>query len=67
MKNKLKPSKEIGKGLTAFNDSIKEDIAKRHVVACRLTEEEYQLYLTARGDKKTDSKYLRELIKSDLK
>ena len=67
MKNTMKPEEEIGKGVNnAFCDEIKEEIAKRKVVACRLTESEYKLFIKARGAYKKDSTYLRELIKNDL-
>ena len=67
MKNTVKPEKDIGKGINnAFCDEIKEQIAKRKVVGCRLTESEHELYLIARGER-TDSAYIRWLIKNDAK
>jgi hypothetical protein len=67
-KNKFKQPEEIGKG---FNDEhyqkIKEEISKRLIVSCRLTEDEGELLNVHLKDKQlTANKYLRELIKNDL-
>jgi len=65
--NTMKPQEQSGKGITEFNDSIKEEISKRKVVCCRLTKAEYKLFKEARGEDKTDSNFMRELIESNTK
>ena len=63
-KNNFKPEVQIGEGIdNTFSETIKEEINKRKIISCRLTEAEYNKFVKARGKEKTDSKYLRELIK----